>query len=80
MTSPAIADLIDTIGTQSPTLHAVVAQLRALVHQNAPEAAEALKYGGIFIVTRGQFAGFMPSKATSRSNFPAVPNLMMALF
>ncbi len=48
MTSPAIADLIDSIGTKSPTLHAVVVELRGLVHQNAPEAGEELKYGGIF--------------------------------
>ncbi len=48
MTTKAIADLIDKIGTQSPTLHAIVIELRALVHENAPEAVEEVKYGGIF--------------------------------
>lgn len=48
MTSQAVADLLDRIGSQSPTLHAIVIELQALVHQHAPDAAEQIKYGGIF--------------------------------
>jgi hypothetical protein len=48
MTDPAIARLLDTIGTKSPSLHAVVETLRLLVRQHAPEAKEQIKYGGFF--------------------------------
>ncbi len=48
MTSEAVAALLDRIGTQNPTFHAMAESLRALVHMNAPEAEEQVKYGGIF--------------------------------
>lgn len=48
MTSEAVAALLDRIGTQNPSFHAIAETLRVLVHKNAPEAEEQVKYGGIF--------------------------------
>lgn len=48
MSAKTVAELLDEIGTKSPSLHAIATALRDLVHDHAPLAEEEVKYGGIF--------------------------------
>lgn len=57
MTDTAVTKLIDDIGTASPTNHAIVTALRAIVRANAPTAIEMVKYGGLFYARTRPFGG-----------------------
>lgn len=50
MSADAIARLLEDIGVTRPSNHAVVVALRALVRENAPEATESVKYGGLHYI------------------------------
>ncbi|KKC36515.1 hypothetical protein WH87_14315 [Devosia epidermidihirudinis] len=52
-----VAELLDRIGETSPTHHAMVLALQAIVHANAPGADEAVKYGGLYYATTRPFGG-----------------------
>ena len=63
MTASAIDTLLETIGTASPSNHAIVLALRSLVQANAPDASEQVKYGGLFYTRTQPFCGIFAYKA-----------------
>jgi len=55
--SAAIDALLERIGMESPTNHATVLALRAMVRDAAPEAEEMVKYGGLHYVAARPICG-----------------------
>lgn len=64
MTQTRVPDLLDTIGTASPTNHAIATALRALVLATAPSASEEVKYGGLYYAAARPFCGILPIPST----------------
>lgn len=62
MSDPKIDDLLDKIGSASPTNHAIVLALRDVVRATAPEASEIVKYGGLYYAAAQPFCGIFAAK------------------
>lgn len=66
MTTDPIAELLEQVGIARPTNHAIMVALRALVREHAPEASEAIKYGGLHYIRSKPVCGiFSHSKHVS---------------
>jgi hypothetical protein len=57
MAHASVEDLLEDIAVSRPTNHAIVLKLREIVHQNAPGASEAIKYGGLHYTLSAPFCG-----------------------
>ncbi len=57
MSSQSVEELVEQLGMTSPLQHAIVQEVRALVHEVVPEAEERVMYGGIVFEAPVMFGG-----------------------
>lgn len=57
MPAKSVETLLEEIALSRPSNHAIALTLRALVLENAPEATEAVKYGGLHYIRAAPVCG-----------------------